>query len=43
VGEIITAEVNHVWKREIVAIDDENIELILPRNEQIPSDVYKKR
>ena len=42
VGEIITAEVNHVWKREIVAIDDENIELILPRNEQIPSDVYKK-
>ena len=42
VGEIITAEVNHVWKREIVALDDENIELILPRNEQIPSDVYKK-
>ena len=42
VGEIITAEVNHVWKREIVAIDDENIELILPRTEQIPSDVYKK-
>ena len=42
VGEIITAEVNHVWKREIVAIDDENIELILPRSEQIPSDVYKK-
>ncbi len=42
VGEIITAEVNHVWKREIVAIDDENIELILPRSEQIPADVYKK-
>ena len=42
VGEIITAEVNHVWKREIVAIDDENIELILPRAEQIPSDIYKK-
>ena len=42
VGEIITAEVNHVWKREIVAIDDENIELILPRNEQIPADIYKK-
>ena len=42
VGEIINAEVNHVWKREIVAIDDENIELILPRNEQIPSDIYKK-
>ena len=42
VGEIINAEVNHVWKREIVAIDDENIELILPRSEQIPTDIYKK-
>ena len=42
VGEIINAEVSHVWKREIVAIDDENIELILPRAEQIPSDIYKK-
>ena len=42
VGEIINAEVNHVWKREIVAIDDENIELILPRSEQIPSDIFKK-
>jgi N utilization substance protein A len=42
VGEIINAEVNHVWKREIVAVDDEGIELILPRAEQIPSDIYKK-
>ena len=42
VGEIINAEVSHVWKREIVAIDDESIELILPRAEQIPSDIYKK-
>ena len=42
VGEIINAEVNHVWKREIVALDDEGIELILPRVEQIPSDIYKK-
>ena len=42
VGEIITAEVNHVWKREIYAIDDENIELILPTKEQIPGDIYKK-
>ena len=42
VGEIIHAEVSHVWKREIVAVDDENIELILPRAEQIPSDIYKK-
>ena len=42
VGEIINAEVSHVWKRDIVAVDDENIELILPRAEQIPSDIYKK-
>ena len=42
VGDIINAEVNHVWKREIVAVDDEGIELLLPRTEQIPSDIYKK-
>ena len=42
VGEIITAEVQHVWKREIVVVDDENIELVLPKIEQIPSDIYKK-
>ncbi len=42
VGEIITAEVAHVWKREIVVIDDEGIELIMPKMEQIPSDIYKK-
>ncbi len=42
VGEIITAEVAHVWKREIVVVDDENIELILPKLEQIPGDIYKK-
>ena len=42
VGEIITAEVAHVWKREIVVVDDENIELILPKTEQIPTDKYSK-
>ena len=42
VGEIITAEVAHVWKREIVVVDDESIELILPKTEQIPSDKYSK-
>ena len=42
VGEIITAEVAHVWKREIVVIDDEGIELLMPKMEQIPSDIYKK-
>ena len=42
VGEIITAEVAHAWKREIVVVDDEGVELSLPRAEQIPSDIYKK-
>ncbi len=42
VGEIITAEVAHVWKREIIVIDDENIELFMPKVEQIPADIYKK-
>ena len=42
VGDIITAEVTHVWKREIVVVDDEGIELTVPRAEQIPSDIYKK-
>ena len=42
VGEIVTAEVLHVWKREIVVQDDEGIELVLPRTEQIPSDTGKK-
>ncbi|MBQ8958741.1 MAG: transcription termination/antitermination protein NusA [Bacteroidales bacterium] len=39
VGQIITAEVQHVWKREIVVVDDEGIELILPKSEQIPADL----
>ncbi len=42
IGDIITGEVYQVWKREILVIDDEGIELILPRSEQIPSDFYRK-
>ncbi len=42
VGEIITGEVYQVWKKEIMVLDDENIELILPKSEQIPSDFYRK-
>lgn len=42
VGEIITGEVYQVWKREILLLDDEGNELILPKNEQIPSDYFKK-
>lgn len=42
VGEIITAEVYQVWRKEILIVDEEGIELILPKAEQIPSDNYKK-
>lgn len=42
VGEIITGEVYQVWKREILILDDEDNELILPKSEQIPSDRFKK-
>jgi N utilization substance protein A len=41
-GEIITGEVYQVWKKEILVLDDEGNELILPKHEQIPSDYYKK-
>ena len=42
VGELITAEVYQVWKKELLALDDEGIELILPKTEQIPSDFFRK-
>lgn len=42
IGEIITGEVYQVWKKEILVLDDEYIELTLPRTEQIPSDFYRK-
>ena len=42
VGQIISAEVYQVWKREVLMVDDENNELILPKSEQIPQDVYRK-
>jgi N utilization substance protein A len=42
IGEIISGEVYQVWKKEILVVDDENIELILPKSEQIPSDFYRK-
>jgi transcription termination/antitermination protein NusA len=42
VGELITAEVYQVWKKELLALDDENIELMLPKTEQIPSDRFTK-
>lgn len=42
VGDIITGEVYQIWKKEILVLDDEGNELILPKNEQIPADFYKK-
>ena len=42
VGDIITGEVYQVWKKEMMIMDDENNELILPKNEQIPADFFKK-
>ena len=42
VGEVITGEVYQVWKREILVLDNEGIELTLPRSEQIPDDFYHK-
>ncbi|MBE6346609.1 MAG: transcription termination/antitermination protein NusA [Lentimicrobiaceae bacterium] len=42
VGDIITAEVYQVWRKEILIVDEDGIELTLPRAEQIPSDNYKK-
>ena len=42
VGQIIAAEVYQVWKREVLVVDDENNELILPKAEQSPADQYRK-
>ena len=42
IGEIVTGEVYQVWKKEILVMDDDNNELILPKSEQIPSDFFKK-
>jgi N utilization substance protein A len=42
VGTIVTGEVYQIWKREILILDDEENELILPKPEQIPTDYFKK-
>ena len=42
VGEIITGEVYQVWKKEILVLDDEDNELLLPKSEKIPSDFFRK-
>ena len=42
VGTIIAAEVYQIWKKEILLLDDEGNELLLPKTEQIPADFYRK-
>ena len=42
VGQIVSAEVYQIWKKELLLVDDEGNELILPKTEQIPSDFYRK-
>ena len=42
VGQVMAAEVYQVWKREVLLVDDDNNELILPKSEQIPGDMYRK-
>jgi len=42
IGEVVTGEIYQVWKREILVLDDDGNELILPKTEQIPSDHFRK-
>lgn len=42
IGEIVVGEVYQVWKKEILVLDDDDNELVLPRTEQIPSDYFRK-
>ncbi len=42
IGDIVTGEVYQVWKKEMLILDDEENEMILPRSEQIPSDFFRK-
>ncbi|MDY6326677.1 MAG: transcription termination factor NusA [Bacteroidales bacterium] len=41
-GEIVTGEVSQVWKREVLVVDDDKVEMVLPKSEQIPTDYFKK-
>ena len=42
IGQIVSAEVYQIWKKEMLLLDDEGNELLLPKTEQIPSDFYRK-
>ena len=41
-GQLVAGEVYQVWKREVLLLDDDKNELILPKEEQIPTDIYRK-
>ena len=41
-GELITGEVYQVWKREVLLLDEDKNELLLPKDQQIPTDIYRK-
>lgn len=42
IGELVAGEVSQVWRKEILVLDEEGVELVLPKSEQIPADHYKK-
>ena len=42
VGEVVSGEVYQVWKKEVLILDDEENELLLPKSEQIPGDFFRK-
>lgn len=42
IGEILVGEVYQSWKKEVLVMDEENNELVLPKTEQIPSDIFRK-
>lgn len=42
VGQVVSAEVYQMWKKEMLLVDDEGNELLLPKSEQIPGDFYRK-
>lgn len=42
IGELVSAEVYQIWKKEMLLVDDDGNELLLPKAEQIPSDFYRK-
>ncbi len=42
IGELVTGEVSQAWKKELFVVDEEKIEMVMPKSEQIPADNFKK-